>query len=144
MEKIQVGRQKIEGTDAVRLYHTRLLLSKKILPIIQGNVIEVTHWAWLQGQRELSEMSIAGNKSNDPLSAAIFDDSQKTKTHPVIEAISALEGVAYVIPSGYSVVVIKAKQFEWEEFETSILRLLSTFQLELPSTLPEEGVIIKP
>jgi hypothetical protein len=137
MANIKVGRQLVEGSESVRIYHSRVLLSKKRLPIIAGHVQEVSSWAWLVNQRDAMDVG-ASFRKNDPINAALFSDtSLEEQTHPAVAAILSLEGVEYAMAASYQVVVIKGRQFDWDEIEPSILRVLSTFSLDIESTNKE-------
>ena len=61
---------------------------------------------------ELSEMAERGDgQEHSPITAAVLE----------------IPGVIFTVIKPYSVVVIKAPPFSWEELEPSILRLLTAF-----------------
>ena len=49
--------------------------------------------------------------------------------NPVLEVLLQIRGVVHCSLSPYSVAIVKAPTWEWEDIEPSLLRLLSTFNL---------------
>lgn len=129
MEKTQIGRQIIEGTKNIRIYNSKLLLSsKKKLPIITKNELDIVTWIAQNEQIRIhTEFHKAGGLGVLDALAAPEPD------HAVVEAILDLPGVAAAIPAGYQLVVIKAEAFAWSDIEKHILLLLSSFSLSLDS-----------
>ncbi len=134
-----LGRQKnIEGTEHVRIYHGRIMLAPKWIPVTTANIQEIAHMAFIREQIKLREsMGDSGNHS----SIATLDSApvESKEEHPLVKAILDLPGVEYVLASGYNIIVFKGRQFEWSEIEGHIVRILKTFHLELPD--PDHSVI---
>jgi len=134
MPKVPVGRSIIDGTDQVRLYHTRMLLSKKRLPIVEGNVHEVASWAFLLNQREVAEDIRRQPVQAEGSMKLLFPTGcEGEEVHAVITAVMDLAGVEYCAAAGYTLVVFRGKMFTWEEIEAEILVVLSSYSIDIES-----------
>ena len=137
MEKTQIDRQIVEGTEHVRIYNSRVLLSNKKLPIITRHQTEVANWIYLNEQERIHDAIEGGRGVNSNSKIDVFEqtESKHVPMHALVAAITDIPGVAYAIPAGYQLVVIKARTFTWEEIEKHILLLMSAFNLENLETI---------
>lgn len=131
----KIGRVTIEGTDHVKVYHSRLLLGPKSLPVMAEQVAEVVNLAFMLRKEQLENSGHAIPASH-PL-AALFGGTdaraEDTESHSVVKLVKDMDGVAHVFAIGYQLIVVKGKMFEWEEIEPKLVKLLASFASALPS-----------
>ena len=140
-QKTQIGRQIVEGTENIRIYNSRVLLSDKKLPIITRDKVEVANWIYLTEQKRLHDEIRDLHGGSGKISVFEKTEGEAGSMHPLMQAVLEIPGVAYAIPASYQLVVIKAALFTWEEIEKHILLLMSSFSLDdLESISEAEGV----
>ena len=131
--KTEIGSQTIDGTNHIRIFHSRVLLSNKKIPILsrKPTEIEITNWLYITKQEEMHAsyertaraVHVTGEEEDEQ---ELIEES----VHPVIKAIRDIPGVEYAVGASYQLIVIKGRMFEWEEITKSILCLLTSFSLE--------------
>lgn len=143
MSKVHFQRQKIDDGDKtaehVRVYHLRVHLGGATMPAISGCLQEISGLCYIHEQRVTVQKN--HEAATDTLQALLVT-TERTE-HPLIDMVRTITGVEHVLPFAYSVVVVKGHMFDWSEIEPSLLRLFSTFSLELPSESVEGSPVRK-
>lgn len=128
----KVGKQHIEGSEQVRVYHSTLLLADRGIPVIVGNASEVAHILFLAEQRSTVEAVAAGLPA--AVASAIVQPHPRRDIHAIVDAVLEFDGVAYAAAVGYQLIVVKGKLFDWGPIEDKLLLLLAGFNLSLESS----------
>jgi len=82
----------------------------------------------IQSQMMLEAVSI------DKIKTADVEQFRTKEYHSLVAAVQELDGVEYVIASGYALVVFKGERFDWSEIERHIIRLAASFEMDLPTS----------
>lgn len=132
--KAKFQRQKIDDGDKtaehVRVYHLRIPLGGSCMPPISGCLQEISGLCYIHEQKHAAEAMRM--QATETTLQALMVSTERTE-HPLVTVVRTIEGVEHALPFGYSIAIVKAHMFEWEEIEPKLLRLFSTFSLELPS-----------
>lgn len=134
--KVTIGRQLIDKGEHVRVYHSRVLLSEKQLPLVEGSLMEVAARAHAIRQEQVLEANAKMLQSGNTLEKLMGDP---VGVHPIVESVIGLTGVEYAFGASYQLVVFKGRSFDWSELEPTILRLMTTFSLPLDNVTNEKG-----
>ncbi len=93
--KTQIGQQQIEDAKHIRIFHSKLLLSKKRLPIIGDSQIELTNWLYMNEQRKLhADLQHMGMQHQNN---SVMETENHQEIHPLVEAVMSIDGVEYAI-----------------------------------------------
>jgi hypothetical protein len=134
----QFGRQLLleqsPAADQVRIYHSRMLLSPKTeMPVIHGALSEVSGILFLAAQERLQDRVLAREEGMlNTLTGRPMGDRSGELREPLVDLIESIPGISFVLPRGYSIIVVKGRQWEWEEIEPGILRAFQAFALGTP------------
>jgi hypothetical protein len=135
MTKADIGRTIVEDTEKIRIYHGRIVLSEKRLPIIAKHITEVSNWISLYQQERIREELQRYNSDMQKQMSGGLDVQNEipvvVPTHPLVQAVIDIEGVEFAIGASYQLIVIKGHRFSWDEIESKIVRLIAAFSLDI-------------
>lgn len=129
--KVEIRRELVPGYDNIRIFHGKVLLSKKRLPIITSQASEIVNLLFMEEQLRLRnefQKEFAGMPGHHI--------ENENEVHPLVTAILDLPGVEFAAGVGYQLIVVKGKNFSWGEGEPQglskkILLLMSAFSLDI-------------